>query len=160
MKKLYLAALLGLGLVNFASAQDAAFAGVEKAMDRDTYAKAGLEKLTGAERAVLDGFIRDYVAAKQKDAASVAAAEAVDRAVKERKVRPPEIIESRFVGSYQGYGLRTLFRLANGQVWKPTNSEVVTTSPIESPNVVIYRDMFGYKMFIEGASIVRVKRVQ
>jgi hypothetical protein len=26
--------------------------------------------------------------------------------------------------------------------------------------VVIYRDMFGYKMFIEGASIIRVKRLE
>jgi hypothetical protein len=160
MKKLYLAALLGMSIGNFAWAQDRPFGGLEKAMDRDTYEKAGLQKLTSDERAVLDGFIRDYVAAKQKDAAAVAATEAVDRAVKERKVRPPEVIESRFVGTYQGYGLRTLFHLANGQVWKPTNSEVVTNSPIESPNVVIYRDMFGYKMFIEGALIVRVKRVQ
>ena len=160
MKKLYLAVLVGIGVGNFASAQDIAFGGLEKAMDPATYQKAGLQKLTSGERAVLDGFIRDYVVAKQKDAATVAASEAVDRAVKERKVRPPEVIESRFVGSYQGYGLRTLFRLENGQVWKPTNSEVVTISPIESPNVVIYRDMFGYKMFIEGAAIVRVKRMQ
>jgi hypothetical protein len=160
MKKLYLAALLGMGVGNFASAQSASFGGLDKVMNRDTYERAGLQKLTSDERAVLDGFIRDYVAAKQKDAAAVAAAEAVDRAVKERKVRPPEVIESRIVGTFEGYGLRTRFHLANGQVWKPTNSEIVTNSPIESPNVAIYRDMFGYKMFIEGASIVRVKRVQ
>lgn len=159
MKKLYFAVLVGLGIANMASAQDATFGGLEKAMDPGTYQRAGLQKLTTGERAVLDEFVKNYVMAKQKDAAAVAAAQAVDRAVKERKVNPPEVIESRIVGPYKGYGLRTIFRLANGQSWQPTNSEIVTISPIESPNVAIYRDMFGYKMFIEGASIVRVKRV-
>ena len=90
----------------------------------------------------------------------MAAAEAVDRAVKERKVRPPEVIESKIVGSFRGYGLRTVFHLANGEIWRPTNDDVFTCPPIESPNVVIYRDTFGYKMFVEGSSSLRVKRVQ
>lgn len=160
MKKLYFAALLVIGVAHLASAQGGSFGGLEKVMDRDTYERAGLGKLTSDERGALDGFIRDYVAGKQKEAAGVAAAEAVDRAVKERKVRPPEVIESKIVGSFKGYGPRTVFRLANGELWRPTNDYVVTYSPIESPNVIIYRDSFGYKMFVEGASSVRVKRVQ
>ncbi len=160
MKKLYLAALLIIGLARFASAEDAAFQGLEKVMDPATYERAGLAKLTSDERKVLNGFLRDYVAGKQKAAAAVAAAEAVDRAVKERKVRPPEVIESQIVGTYKGYGLRTVFRLSNGQTWRPTNDEIFTCAPIESPNVVIYRDTFGYKMFVEGSSMVRVKRAQ
>lgn len=160
MKKFCLTALLAIGVARWVSAQDAAFGGLEKIMDHDTYERAGLSKLTSDERAVLDGFIRDYVAGKQKDAATVAAAEAVDLAVKERKVRPPEVIESNMVGTFKGYGLRTIFRLANGESWKPTNADIVVHSAIENPKVVIYRDGFGYKMFIEGASTVRVMRVQ
>jgi hypothetical protein len=160
MKKFCLTALLAIGVAHLASAQGAAFGGLEKIMDQDTYERAGLGKLTSDERAVLDGFIRDYVAGKQKDAAAVASAEAVDRAVKERKVLPPEVIESNIVGTFKGYGLRTVFHLANGELWKPTNSDIVKNSPIENPKVVIYRDTFGYKMFIEGASSVRVMRVQ
>ena len=160
MKKFCLTALLALGMVHLASAQDPAFGGLEKVMDHDTYEKAGLGKLTSDERAILDGFIRDYVAGKQKDAATVAATEAVDRAVKERRVQPPELIESNIVGTFKGYGLRTIFHLANGESWKPTNADVVTHSPIENPKVVITRDPFGYKMAIEGASIVRVMRLQ
>lgn len=159
MKKLNVAALLIIGLARFASAEDAAFEGLEKILDQDTYARAGLSKLTSDERRTLDGAIRDYVAGKRKEAATAAAAEAVDRAVKEQKVRPPEVIESRLVGSYRGYGLRTFFHLANGEVWRPTNDYEVTSPPIESPNVIIYRDKFGYKMSIEGASTVRVRRV-
>ena len=160
MKKLFLSALIAVSLTQFASAQSGSFGGLEKTMDPDTYDRAGLRKLSSDERAVLDAFVRDYVAGKQKDAASAAATEAVDRAVRERKVRPPEVVESRIVGTFKGYGLRTVFPLANGQVWKPTNDEVVSEAPIENPSVVILRDTFGYKMFIEGASMVRVKRVQ
>lgn len=160
MKKVWLTALLTIGLAHLMSGQDSTFGGLEKAMDPDTYEKSGVGKLSSDERAVLDGFIRDYVAGKQKDAASVAAAEAVDRAVKERKVRPPDVIESNIVGPYKGYGLRTIFRLANGESWKPTNADIVTHAAVENPKVVIYRDGFGYKMFIEGASSVRVMRVQ
>lgn len=159
MKKLLFAALLTIGMAHFASAQEVAFGGLEKVMDRETYERAGLGKLTSDERAALDEFIRDYVAGKQKDAAAVAATEAVDRAVKERKVRPPEIIESKIVGSFKGYGPRTIFRLENGESWKPTNDNIARYSAIENPKVIIYRDSFGYKMFIEGAETVRVKRV-
>ncbi len=160
MKHTLLAVFLVLGLATLVSADNPTFPGFEKAMDPDTYQKAGLGKLTDAERATLNSFVRGYVATKQKDAATVAAAQAVDRAVKERKVQPPDIIESRIVGTYRGTNLRTLFRLENGQVWKPSNSEIVSSPPVENPNVVIYRDMFGYKMFIEGARILRVKRVE
>jgi hypothetical protein len=159
MKKLYFAVLLIIGLARVVTAENAAFEGLEKILDRDTYEKAGLSKLTSDERRTLDGAIRDYVAGKQKEAADVAAREAVDRAVKERKVRPPEVIESKIVGSFNGYRPRTVFRLANGELWRPTNDDVVQVPPIESPNVIIYRDVFGYKMFVEGASSVRVKRV-
>lgn len=158
MKKFYLVALLAIGVAHFAAAQGVAFGGLEKAMDPDTYERAGLGKLTSEERAALDHFVRDYIAAKQKAAADIDAA--VERVVKERKLRPPELIKSKIVGRFNGYGPRTFFRLENGELWRPTNDYVVSYSPIESPNVIIYRDSFGYKMFVEGASTVRVKRVQ
>lgn len=160
MKTLYLTVLILIAGLAFAAAQEAQFNNLDQVMDPATYQKAGLQKLTNDERAVLNNFLRGYISHKQKAAAEVAAAAAVDRAVKERKVEPPTVIESRIVGPYKGYGLRTVFRLANGQVWRPTNSDVVTVPTIDSPAVVIYRDFFGYKMFVENASSVRVKRVQ
>jgi hypothetical protein len=159
MKKFSLAVLFALGLTHFATAEDPAF-DLEKAMGRETYERAGLSKLTSDERAALSEFVRTYVAGKQKDAAAVAATEAVDRAVKERKVQPPQVIESNIVGTFKGYGPRTFFHLANGEVWKPTNDYIESYPSIENPKVVIYRnDLFGYKMFIQGGGTVRVKRV-
>lgn len=158
--KLTVALLLTLGTTLVVLAQTGTFPGLEKVMDRNSYEEAGLRKLSAEERAALDRFIGDYVSAKQKDAAAVAATEAVDRAVKERKVRAPDTFQSRIVGTYKGYGPRTTFRLENGQVWRPTNDEIVSVSPIDSPNVIFVHDMFGYKMWIEGAASVRVRRVQ
>jgi hypothetical protein len=159
MKKLSLAVLFAIGMAQFAIAEDPAF-DLEKAMGPETYERAGISKLTSDERTALSEFVRNYVAGKQKDAAAVAAAEAVDRAVKEKKVQPPQVIESNIVGTFKGYGPRTFFHLANGEVWKPTNDYIETYSPIESPKVIIYRsDLFGYKMFIQGGGTVRVKRV-
>jgi hypothetical protein len=160
MKKLSLAILLAVSVAQVAWAEESAF-NLEKAMGAETYERAGISKLSSDERAALSEFVRTYVAGKQKDAAAVAAAEAVDRAVKERKVEAPQVIESNIVGTFKGYGPRTFFHLANGEVWKPTNDYIETYSPIENPKVVIYRnDMFGYKMVIQGGGTVRVKRVQ
>jgi hypothetical protein len=160
MKNFSFVVLFAIGMAPFAIAEESAF-DLEKAMGPDTYERAGIGKLTSDERAALSEFVRNYVAGKQKDAAAVAAAEAVDRAVKEKKVQPPQVIESNIVGTFKGYGPRTFFHLANGEVWKPTNDYIETYSPIENPKVIIYRnDLFGYKMFIQGGGTVRVKRVQ
>ena len=142
-----------------ALAEEPSFAGLQKTMDPDSYERAGLSKLSKDERAVLDQFIKDYVEGKQKAAATEAAADAVSRAVKERKVRPPEVVESRLVGTFKGYGPKTIFKLETGELWKPTNDETATHPPVESPRVIIYHDSFGYKMFVEGAETIRVKRL-
>lgn len=160
MKTIYLATFLSVFLMGAALAQDEAFRGLEKAMDEETYEKAGLSKLSSAERAVLDQFIKDYVAGKQKAAATTAAAEAVNSAISKGKVRAPEVIESKLVGTFKGYGPKTIFKLETGELWKPTNEDTVNRPPVENPRVIIYRDSFSYKMFIEGAETVRVKRVQ
>jgi len=142
-----------------APAEQPQFPGLKTVMPPETYTRAGLENLSPEQRAALDEFIRGYVSAKQKDAATVAAAAAVDKAMKEKKVVAPDVIDSRIVGDFVGTGPRVRYHLANGQTWKPTDDDVVPHSPIPNPAVVIYKDFFGYKMFVENAGVVRVKRV-
>lgn len=158
IKKFCLTLLFVFSALVVLRAQESSFRGLEKAMDSETYERAGLSKLSAEERTVLDDFIRGYVAGKQKAAASEAAAGAVEQAVKENKVRAPDVIESTMVGPYKGYGPRTFFSLENGQLWRPTQGDTVSVSPIQNPKVIITRDTFGYKMFIEGAGSIRVKR--
>jgi hypothetical protein len=137
MNKISLAVLSIFIAGHFTLAADRSFPGLKSVMDPETYSHAGLNNLTPEQRAALDAFIRDYVAGKEKAAAEVAATQAVERAVKERRVQPPEVIETALVGAYSGYGVRTLFHLANGQTWKPTAGDVVTHAPIENPRVVL-----------------------
>jgi len=159
MNKISIAVIFTFIAIHLSFAADRSFPGLKSVMDPETYARTGLPGLSPEQRAELDAFIRDYVAGKQKEAADVAATQAVDRAVKERKVRAPEIIESTIVGTYTGYGPRTVFHLANGQTWKPTSGDVFYHSAVNNPRVVIYRqDIFGYKMFVENAGVIRVKK--
>src|ERR1041385_5612533 len=132
MKKFSLAVLFAFTVTQIVVAEESAF-NLEKAMGPETYERAGISKLSSDERAALSEFVRTYVAGKQKDAAAVAAAEAVDRAVKERKVQAPQVIESSIVGTFKGYGPKTFFHLANGEVWKPTNDYIETYPQIETP---------------------------
>ena len=135
-------------------AQGGEFPGVEKSMSRQEYDAAGLQKLTAEERARLDEFIRRFVSSSNQ----VAAEKAVDRAVKERKVTPPEVIQSRIVGPFTGYKGSTVFTLENGQRWAQSQPDSRYFPMVESPPVIIVKDTIGYRMYIAGGGDLRVNR--
>jgi hypothetical protein len=137
-------------------AQTAEFPGVEKAMSPQEYDAAGLQKLTPDERTRLDEFIRRFVASSNQ----VAAEKAVDRAVKERKVTPPEIIQSRIVGPFTGYTGSTVFTLENGQRWAQSQPGSAYFPKVDSPPVIIVKGKIGYRMYIAGGGDIRVSRVR
>lgn len=137
-------------------AQGAEFRGVEKAMSPQEYDAAGLQKLTAEERARLDEFIRRFVSSSNQ----VAAEKAVDRAVKERKVTPPDIIQSRIVGPFTGFNGSTVFTLENGQRWRQSQPDSRYFPKVESPPVIIVKDTIGYRMYIAGGGDVRVSRLR
>jgi len=138
-----------------AGAQKSEFGGVEKEMPSRDYEAAGLQKLTADERARLDQFIRSVVSSSSEKAAT----EAVDRAVKERKVHPPEVIQSRIVGPFSGYNGRTTFILENGQKWAQSQRDSAYFPKIDSPPVLIMKGTIGYSMYIAGGGVIRVTRV-
>ena len=140
----------------FAWTQTAEFPGVQKAMSPQEYDAAGLQKLTPDERARLDEFFRRFVASSNQ----VAAEKAVDRAVKERKVTPPEIIQSRIVGPFTGFSGTSVFTLENGQRWRQSQPDSRYFPKVESPPVIIVKDTFGYRMYVAGGGDVRVSRVR
>src|SRR5207253_11511633 len=136
-------------------AQGAEFPGVQKAMSPQEYDATGLQKLTPEERAQLDEFIRRFVASSNQ----VAAEKAVDRAVKERKVTPPEIIQSRIVGPFTGFNGSTGFTLENSQRWRQSQPDTRYFPKVESPPVIIVKGQIGYRMSIAVGGDVRVSRV-
>jgi hypothetical protein len=153
--------ILVLALSSFVSLpaaepENPAFPGVEKAMTPEQYEAAGLSKLDAAERAKLDDFIRHYVAVSNERVATTA----VDKAIKEKKVSEPEVIQSRIVGPFTGYTGRTVFTLENGQRWAQSQYDTAYFPKIDSPPVVIVKAGFGYRMYIAGGGAIRVSKVR
>ena len=132
-----------------------AFPGVQKAMTPEQYEAAGLSKLDATERAKLDEFIKNYVAVSNEKVATTA----VDKAIKEKKVSEPEVIQSRIVGPFTGYTGTTVFTLENGQRWAQSQRDSAYYPKMDSPPVVIIKAGFGYRMYIQGASAIRVSKV-
>ena len=141
------------------------FPGVKKALTPEQYAATGLDKLSPEERAKLDSYLKGYFtgATQQvvQQAVAKASSQAVDQAVKQHKVEPPQLIESKIVGTVSGWSDRgTTFVLENGQHWKTTDNEHRYFTPVVNPDVFIVKDFFGYKMAIAGGGAVRVQRIQ
>ena len=139
-----------------AEPEPASFPGVQKAMTPEQYEAAGLSKLDPAERAKLDEFIKSYVAVSNEKVATTA----VDKAIKEKKVSEPEVIQSRIVGPFTGYNGRTVFTLQNGQRWAQSQYDSAYFPKIDSPPVVIVKAGFGYRMYIAGGGAIRVSKVR
>jgi hypothetical protein len=150
--------LLTLPLASLPAAEPEtpAFPGVQKAMTPEQYEAAGLSKLDPAERAKLDEFLKNYVAVSNEKVAT----SAVDKAVKENKVSAPEIINSRIVGPFTGYNGRTVFTLENGQRWAQSQRDSAFYPKMDSPGVIIVKKGFGYRMYIAGATDIRVTLVR
>lgn len=142
--------------VAFAQAQEADFPGLKKAMTPQQYEAAGVDKLSADERAALDEFIRRYVTSTSEKVATAA----VDNAVKQKKATDPEVIESRLVGTFDGYTGRTKFTLENGQVWQQSQGDTYRCRPIESPPVIVTKAGWGHRMYILGGGAIRVSRVR
>src|SRR5204863_1026509 len=133
-----------------------AFPGVQKAMTPEQYEAAGLSKLDATERAKLDEFIKNYVAVTNEKVATTA----VDKAIKEKKVSEPEVIQSRIVGPFTGYTGRTVFTLENGQRWAQSQMDSAYFPKIDSPPVIIMKSGFGYRMYIAGGGAIRVSLIR
>lgn len=79
-----------------------------------------------------------------------------------RKPDEPNSIESSLLGRIEGWGPRTQFRLANGQVWRVADESTGSVDEIDNPKVKITRNALGTMFLeIEGTKAApRVRRVQ
>jgi hypothetical protein len=157
------AAAIGLALTQTLRAQapeGGEFPGVKAALTPQQYGAAGLAKLSPEEQALLDEDLRRYFSGASEKVAQQAASKAVDQAVKEKRVSSATFIDSHIVGTFTGWGDRTVFVLENGQHWKPIDLNTKASfPPVENPEVFIVRDTFGYKMAILGGTTLRVRRL-
>ena len=135
------------------------FPGVKKALTSEQNSAAGLDKLTAAERARLDEALRAYVGGATERVATQAAEQAVTRAVKERRVEAPTVIQARIVGVFDGWNYRTVWKLDNGQRWKAAEQDPVHYTPVMDAPVLIVKTLFGYQMSVAGGGIVHVRQL-
>jgi hypothetical protein len=82
--------------------------------------------------------------------------------VKKQQDVEPSSIRSSVVGRFDGWGPGTIFRLANGQVWKVTDDTDAVLPIVQNPNVEITRGLIGaYFLQVEGhTNSARVARVK
>ena len=156
----------------------------------DDLSAAGLDKLSPAELAKLDQLVEDYksraVEEARRQAGSAKAAQpnaekagdhAPARAAAAGKAqnRPPskatvlvapgatveyQPVESRILGSLDGWDPHSVFMLENGQCWTVANNDrYYAGKTVDNPKVVIrpVRTFGGFKMSIEGIGEVRVR---
>ena len=79
-----------------------------------------------------------------------------------RKSDEPTTIESTLIGTIDGWSAGTLFKLANGQIWRVADDSAASISEVTNPKVRISRNGIGTIFLeIEGANQApRVRRLQ
>lgn len=152
------------------------FSTLEERMSAAEFKAAGLDKLSAAELAQLNAWIDRELklpaASAQATAASAPASAAAASAPAAAAPASADMrgfdlnagrseIRSEIVGSFTGWSGRTVFRLANGQVWQQSENDAFAVN-LESPGVVIEPAAFGtWLLKVDGYNrSVRVKRIQ
>ena len=129
-------------------------------MTGQEFEAAGLEKLTAAELASLNGWIRSRSLAtldSSKPATTPSRSSGDDIKSMER-----EEFSSRLVGSFSGWDGQTVFKLENGQIWAQADKDKYYVKAEENPMVTIRPAMFkGWRLTVEGHDEeCKVKRIQ
>lgn len=144
------------------------FDGFRQDMTVKEYEEAGLDKLSDQELAKLEAWIKARM--ERAPAQPTRSAPPPERARQhdvpsfefgmENARTNQQSMTSRIDGEFRGWDGDTLFRLENGQVWEQIGSERVFFRAYR-PEVTITREMFGYRMSVEGINArVQVKRIE
>ncbi len=126
-----------LGCLPSGLAQDEG-AGIEQQMSPSEFKAAGLEKLTPAELAKLNGWLQGY---REK---------AVKTAVAREAKTKMQLVVSRIDGVYSGVGTGDIIRLEDGTAWKVANAGEHYGGYADHPAVAIFKSIFGWKMRISS----------
>jgi len=172
MKKL-LFFMLALTVTSVSYAVDN-FSTVEERMSGKEFKATGLGKLTDAELAELNDWLRRHsVATLENVSARASSSAAVVGATKDLrgfenqpKVDPngndSKEIHSTIVGTFNGWnGKGAIFKLTNGMIWQAIENDTFFTEPTENAQITIQKSFMGnWRLSMDGhGSAVRVKRI-
>lgn len=172
MKKL-LFFVLTLTVASTAHAVDN-FSTVEERMSGIEFKATGLGKLTDAELAELNDWLRRHsvatlenAAARSSSSAAIAGETKDLRGYENQPKDDPngnngKVIHSTIVGTFSGWnGKGAIFKLTNGMIWQSTENDTFFTEPAENVQVTIKKGFMGnWRLSMDGrGSGVRVKRI-
>lgn len=150
---------LPLASVHAQTADD--FSSLEERMTGREFEQAGLDKLTPAELAALNEWIRDRsLATREPSAITALPSQPGTAPAPDRMAREP--FQSRIKGTFGGWTGATEFELENGMVWRQDENDRYRVEPEDSPVVVISPGFGGsWRMSVEGHNrAVRVERIK
>ncbi len=170
MKKL-LFFVLAFSIHYTANAADS-FSTLEERMTGKEFKETGIVKLTDEELAALNDWLRRHSVATLENAAALSASSSATmdasedlRGLENQKGTNPDgdVIYSTIVGTFNGWKEKgTLFKLANGMVWRQDDHDTFYVKPTENAEITIekgFMDVWHLSMVGHGSK-VRVKRVK
>ncbi|MGI8956279.1 MAG: hypothetical protein ACR2II_05110 [Chthoniobacterales bacterium] len=135
---LALTATFSLGSAPLMCAQNEA-AGIQQAMTPEEFKAAGLEKLSPAELAKLNGWLQGY----REKAVAKAEKKASERAERDKR----SLIVSRINGTWGGITPGGVIELEDGSKWRLANKDEHYGGYADHPAVAVWKaGMFGWKM--------------
>ena len=119
-------------------------------MTPEEYKAAGLKKLSPEELTRLENFLRGY---REQTVQQVAKAteERVNPPPKRDRATHQQVVENAINGRFEGLTGRTRVVLKDGSIWQQANDTDKFTCGLNSPDVVLVRNIAGYKMYVTGA---------
>lgn len=122
-------------------------------MTPEQFRAAGLKKLSPDELASLERFLKGYRDETVQTVTQTVTKQAEERVApsgKRNQAADRSYIESRIKGDFDGLKGRTRIVLENGSIWQQSDSQLKLTAHLSSPEVILVRNIFGYRMFIVG----------
>ena len=162
--KALLAAVGGIGVLRSARAEEAvdpnapkplaANVSLRDLMTPEQFKDAGLNKLSSEQLERLNRFLQGY---REQTVQQVT--QQVAKTTEERVNPPPKrdrataqnVIEAKVQGHFAGLTGRTRIVLDNGSIWQQVDTAQKFAVNLESPDVVLVRTIFSYKMYMTGA---------
>ncbi len=159
MKNLFL--ISSLLLLSFSAIAQEAFSSLEEQMTGKEFTASGLGKLSDAELAALNDWLRAHSVATLDTAREPTSD---GRGFEDQAIAGMDdsTIVSRIAGPFNGWDGDTVFTLENGMVWKQSESHRFYISEIQNPVVTIDKGLFGsWRLKVEGYNKeIQVKRIQ
>ena len=123
---------------------------LKQMMTPEEFQAAGLKKLSPGELEHLERFLQGY---REQAVQQVAKAteQRIDPPPTREQATHQAVVENHIKGPFTGLTGRTRVLLDNGSIWQEANENDKFLCHLDSPDVVLVRTVFGYKMYVTGA---------